>query len=80
MQHEGFAFLEIMTQCPTYFGRRAIGSGAPIDGVNWIQEHSVTVKQASALSEEELADKFVVGTFVQKQVPVFAGSSLYISE
>jgi len=80
VQHEGFAFLEIMTQCPTYFGRRAIGSGAPIDGVNWIEEHSVTVKQASALSEEELADKFVVGTFVQKQVPVFEGSSLYISE
>ncbi len=80
VQHEGFAFLEIMTQCPTYFGRRAVGSGAPVDGVDWIQEHSVTVKQASALSEEELADKFVVGTFVQKQVPVFEGSSLYISE
>ncbi len=61
MQHEGFAFVEIITQCPTYFGRRAIGSGDPIDGVDWIQEHSVTVKQASALSEEELADKFVVG-------------------
>ena len=80
IQHEGFAFLEIMTQCPTYFGRRAIGSGAPVDGVQWIQEHSVPVKQAGALSEEELADKFVVGTFVQKQAPIFEGSSLYISE
>jgi 2-oxoglutarate ferredoxin oxidoreductase subunit beta len=80
MQHEGFAFLEIMTQCPTYFGRRAIGSGTPVDGVQWIQDHSVTIKEASTLSEEELADKFVVGTFVQKQAPVFAGSSVYDPE
>jgi hypothetical protein len=48
--------------------------------VQWIQDHSVTIKQASAMSEEELADKFVVGTFVQKQAPVFAGSSVYEPE
>jgi 2-oxoglutarate ferredoxin oxidoreductase subunit beta len=80
VQHEGFALLEIITQCPTYFGRRSIGSGVPVDGIHWIQEHSVTLKQASTLSEEELVDKFVLGTFVEYQAPVFEGSSIYVSE
>lgn len=77
VQHKGFALVEIVTQCPTYFGRRAIGSGDPVQGVEWIKEHSISMKKASELSEEELADKFVLGTFIEKQAPVFEGSSVY---
>jgi 2-oxoglutarate ferredoxin oxidoreductase subunit beta len=76
IQHRGFALVEIVSQCPTYFGRRAIGSGDPVEGVQWIAEHSVTRQQASQLSEQELADKFVLGTFVDRQAPVFEGSSV----
>jgi 2-oxoglutarate ferredoxin oxidoreductase subunit beta len=77
VQHKGFALVEIVTQCPTYFGRRAIGTGDPVQGVEWIKEHSISMKKASELSEEELADKFVLGTFIEKQAPVFEGSSVY---
>ena len=77
MQHKGFALLEIITQCPTNFGRRAIGTGDPVQGVQWIADHSVTVREANNLSEEELADKFVLGTFVEKLEPAFEGSSIY---
>lgn len=80
MQHRGFALVEIITQCPTYFGRRAVGSGEPVDGLQWIREHSVTMRQAERLSEQELADKFVLGTFAQKQAPVFEGSSVYLPD
>jgi 2-oxoglutarate/2-oxoacid ferredoxin oxidoreductase subunit beta len=78
IQHKGFALVEIITQCPTYFGRRAMGSGDPVDGVEWIAEHSVTIRQADQLSEEELADKFVLGTFVERDAPVFEGSSIHM--
>lgn len=77
VEHKGFALVEIITQCPTYFGRRAVGSGDPVAGVEWIKAHSVSQKAAAALSKEELADRFVLGTFVEKQAPVFEGSSLY---
>ena len=76
IQHKGFGLVEIITQCPTYFGRRAIGTGDPVGSVEWIKEHSVTIRKAGDLQEEELADKFVLGTFVQKEAPVFEGSSV----
>jgi 2-oxoglutarate ferredoxin oxidoreductase subunit beta len=77
IQHKGFALVEIVTQCPTNFGRRAIGTGDPVGGMQWIDEHSVTIRQADSLAEEELADKFVLGTFAERQAPVFVGSSVY---
>ncbi len=80
LQHEGFALVEIITQCPTNFGRRAIGTGDPVAGVEWIAEHSVTIEKAADLSEQEMADKFVLGTFIEKQAPVFEGSSVYPAE
>jgi 2-oxoglutarate/2-oxoacid ferredoxin oxidoreductase subunit beta len=78
IEHEGFAVVEIISQCPTYFGRRAIGSGEPVDGVKWIKDRSVRQREADTLSEEELSSKFVLGTFVDRQAPVFAGSSVAI--
>jgi len=80
LQHRGFALVEIVAQCPTNFGRRALGTGDPIQGIQWIEEHSVTIKEASNFSEQELADKFVLGTFMEKQAPVFEGSSIYVPE
>lgn len=80
VQHRGFALVELITQCPTYFGRRALGTGEPGEGVRWIEEHSVTIRQSQDLSEQEPASKFVLGTFVQKQEPVFEGSSVFSGE
>jgi 2-oxoglutarate ferredoxin oxidoreductase subunit beta len=77
IQHEGFALVELITQCPTYFGRRAVGSGDPVDGVEWIKENSITARQAANLPEEERVGKFVLGNFCEKEAPVFVGSSLY---
>lgn len=77
MEHKGFALVEIVAQCPTYFGRRAIGSGEPVDGVQWIKDHSVAQRDAANLPAEELTGRFVVGTFVEKTLPVFEGSSVY---
>jgi 2-oxoglutarate ferredoxin oxidoreductase subunit beta len=80
VQHKGFALVEIITQCPTNFGRRAIGTGDPTEGVKWIKERSVAMRKANELSEEALASKFVLGTFVERQAPVFEGSSIYGAE
>jgi 2-oxoglutarate ferredoxin oxidoreductase subunit beta len=77
IEHKGFALVELISQCPTNFGRHAIGSGDPTAGLQWIEDHSVRLRDASNLAPEELADRFVLGTFVDREAPVFTGSSIY---
>ncbi|KIX15112.1 thiamine pyrophosphate-dependent enzyme [Dethiosulfatarculus sandiegensis] len=76
INHTGFSLVEIVTQCPTNFGRRALGTGSAVDGLEWIKKNSVTIKKAETMSQAELEGKFVQGTFVNKQKPVFMGSSV----
>lgn len=76
LQHKGFALVEFVAQCPTNFGRRALRTGDPIKCVQWIEERSVTLKEAENLSDEELKDRFVLGDFIEYQRPVFEGSSI----
>ena len=69
--------MEIVCQCPTYFGRKALSSGDPVKGLEWIQERSVTAKEASKLPEQEVLKRFVLGDFTEKSEPLFEGSSVY---
>jgi len=80
LHHKGFALVEIISQCPTYFGRKAINSGIPEEGIEWIEDNSVTVRESTKLSEEELKGKFVTGNFVNINRPVFQGSSYYFDK
>lgn len=80
LQHTGFALVEVVAQCPVGFGRRAIGTEDPVRGAEWIKERSLLLKTAEKLSPEELEGKFVLGTFVDKQEPVFDGTSIYVGE
>ena len=76
LNHKGFSLIEIITQCPTNFGRGAISTDDPVRCQEWIGEQSVGPNQAESMSPDELASKFVLGTFVNKQKPVFRGSSV----
>jgi 2-oxoglutarate ferredoxin oxidoreductase subunit beta len=75
LQHEGFAFLEIITQCPTNFGRRALKDGDPVGGVRWIESKSRRQREEPG-EETDSGYGFVLGTFVQRSEPVFEGSSI----
>jgi len=77
LQHKGFSLVEIISQCPTHFGRYALGSGKPEVNVDFIDSNTVTVAQAKNMTKEELFGKFIIGEFVDIQKPVFAGSSVY---
>jgi 2-oxoglutarate ferredoxin oxidoreductase subunit beta len=80
LQHEGFGVIEIMSQCPTHFGRYAKGTGNPAFLMKWIEENTISAKKASEASEEEKEGKFVTGEFVDIERPVFRGSSVYEKE
>lgn len=60
LEHKGFSFIEVVSQCPIGFGRRN-KMGDPYDMLMWQKEHAVNVKAAENMSEEELKDKYIIG-------------------
>ncbi|MEA4877653.1 hypothetical protein SDC9_93346 [bioreactor metagenome] len=75
--HEGFSVLEILSQCPTHFGRYALNTGQPQKVFDWVRSICVTSKQTESMSSEELKGKTILGEFVNKKRPIFEGSSVY---
>lgn len=76
LQHKGFSLVEIVSQCPTHFGRYALKSGKPEVTLEWIKDNTVPAAKADKLTEDEKAGKFIVGEFVNTQRPVYAGSTV----
>lgn len=75
--HKGFGLIDILSQCPTHFGRYAKGTGNPAVLMKWIEENSVFVDKTAVPVPNEIEGKFITGEFVDKDRPVFAGSSVY---
>jgi 2-oxoglutarate/2-oxoacid ferredoxin oxidoreductase subunit beta len=61
--HKGFSFVEVLSPCPTQYGRRNAFRSA-FDMVQALKNSSVSVEKAQGMSVEELAGKVVVGEFV----------------
>ncbi len=68
VSHKGFAFVDALSQCPTYFGRRN-NLRTPMDMMNWYKEHSVTIRAWEKMSSEERKDKFPIGILSETQAP-----------
>jgi len=77
LQHRGFALVEIISQCPTHFGRYALGTGSPVDSLKWLRENSISLTKAQNLEAEAKAGKFIVGEYVDIERPVYRGTSIY---
>lgn len=68
LQHKGFSLIEIVSQCPTHFGRYALKSGDPGKLLQWIHQNSYALEQAPNLTEEEKQGKLACGIFrLQKE-------------
>jgi len=64
----GFSFIEVVSQCPTAFGRRA-GFKDVGEMLKWFKESAVPVEQAEKMSGKELEGRIVVGEFVERKRP-----------
>ena len=76
LAHKGFSVVEILSQCPTHFGRYALGTGSPKALVDWIKERSIPAAAAEKKPEEAVG-KYLLGEFVNIERPVFMGSTVY---
>jgi 2-oxoglutarate/2-oxoacid ferredoxin oxidoreductase subunit beta len=68
IQKKGFAFVEVLSQCPVEFGRKT-GIGNAVQMLEWYKTKSVTVTRAKDMSPGELRDRIVVGEFVDIEKP-----------
>lgn len=75
LQHKGFSLIEVISQCPTHFGRYALHTGDPCKVVDWIDSNTLTKEQAAQKTQEELVGKYVCGKFIEIDSPVFAGTT-----
>jgi 2-oxoglutarate ferredoxin oxidoreductase subunit beta len=65
ISREGFTFVEVLSPCPTQFGRRNQLT-TPQAMIEQLQERCITRKQAAAMSNEERDKWIVTGEFVNE--------------
>lgn len=58
----GFTFTEVLSPCPTQYGRRNRLS-SPEDMIRMLQEKCVSMEEAEGLSQDELENRIVTGVF-----------------
>lgn len=75
LTHKGFSLIEIVSQCPTHFGRYALKTGDPNAVIEWIKDYTYTDAQAKKMSPEELEGKLRCGEYICVDKPVYAGTT-----
>ncbi len=68
--HKGFSVVEVVTHCPTTYGRRN-KMGDPVKMVKWEKDVAVKIENVSDKKPEELAGKITTGILVQKEFPEY---------
>jgi 2-oxoglutarate/2-oxoacid ferredoxin oxidoreductase subunit beta len=65
--HEGFSVVEVLTQCPTYFGRKnRLGSAADM-----MENYKDNTTPIGSKAKKENPDLIERGVFVQKEIPEY---------
>ena len=68
--HHGFSLIEVVTGCPTYYGKFNAMAGT-VKMLEWQRDHAVNLKQYQILSEEERKGKFAIGLIYSNQAPEY---------
>ncbi|NHI94385.1 MAG: 2-oxoacid:ferredoxin oxidoreductase subunit beta [Candidatus Lokiarchaeota archaeon] len=68
IKHKGFSFVEIVSQCVTYFGRKNKMSDS-VALFKYIRDNSVKIDKAKNMSDEDLKGKWVIGEHLETQRP-----------
>ena len=68
IMRKGFSFIEVVSPCPTHFGRRnRMGDGVAM--MKYLKEKGVTPSQYEMLSEEEKKEFFRIGKLTDRSEP-----------
>ena len=68
IQKKGFAFVEVISQCPVQFGAKT-GAGNAVKMLEMYRERSISVKKAAEMNPQEIGDRIVVGELIDTVKP-----------
>jgi len=66
LENKGFSFIEVLSQCPTYFGRKN-RMRSPVEMLKWMKENSINRRKTLRMEPKELEGKIIVGDFVREE-------------
>jgi len=70
LSKKGFRVVEVMSPCPTHFGRRNF-TGGPRAMMNYLKEKAVPKARYDKMTEQEKAEHIATGTFADRGRPDF---------
>lgn len=70
IKNKGFSFIEAITICPTYYGRKN-KKGNAVDMITYLKENAVNKTVYDKLSEEQRKGKILVGELYKGQRPEY---------
>ncbi len=70
IEKKGFSFIEIISQCPDYYGR-SIGLCSGVEFLKIFKEKSVRVEKTGKMSKEELEDRIIIGKLQDDDRPEY---------
>lgn len=76
LQHKGFSLIEIVSQCPTHYGRYALKSGDPMKVAEYIQSVTYPQSKGAQMTDEEKEGKLALGNFLCVDKPIYAGTNM----
>jgi 2-oxoglutarate ferredoxin oxidoreductase subunit beta len=65
--HDGFSVVEVLSQCPTYFGRKNKMGGA-VEMMSWFKDHTVPAGSAKKEKDPTLIER---GILIQNDLPEY---------
>jgi len=70
IKNKGFSFIETLTTCPTYYGRKN-KLGNAVDMINYLKDTTVNISAYEKLSQEEKAEKIPIGVLFRDNRPEY---------
>ena len=67
IRHRGFSVVEVLSQCPTYFGRKN-QAGSAVDMMNSYKDNTTPIGSKAKQEDPNLVER---GVFVQKELPEY---------
>ncbi|MFX1264148.1 MAG: thiamine pyrophosphate-dependent enzyme [Promethearchaeota archaeon] len=73
LTRKGFSFVEVLSQCPTAYGRKT-ESGGPVAMLEWLKKLPVRKKDESIECKTPTRDDMDLGVFADRNEPTFSDS------
>ena len=64
IRHQGFSFIEVLSPCPTQFGRRN-QYDQPRDMIAFLMDHCIPLEETDSIKNDTLGEMIITGEFVK---------------